>query len=118
MAINSAPRLKSPLIVFRGINTENVFDTKRNRHIPLLGYKGKHKGFMSTSLSRSVSKGFGYNKCCMFIILIKEGTKVLYLENISDKPDEQEILLPRNSVLSIVKFGNGTVYGIVQELNN
>jgi hypothetical protein len=108
-AFVNAPAIKNPIILYRGLNLPNI-KSSRGRNALLLGqYKGQYKGFLSTSLDEFSSKMFTFNSCCVFKIIIPPGTKCLFIESISDFNLEQEVLLPRNSIISISYFTDGTI---------
>lgn len=57
---------------------------------------------------------FTLNSCCLFKITVPIGSKCLFIESISDFNLEQEVLLPRNSIISVVSFSNGTINAELQ----
>jgi hypothetical protein len=108
-AFEHSPKLSEDIIVYRGLNMPFIKDTKRNTQLLLGQYKGKYKGFISTSLDKFSSEMFTFSntktpRCCIFKIIVPKGKKCLFLKSISDFEAEDEILLPRNSLISIVSF--------------
>lgn len=82
--MEGGPFVKQPLTLYRG-----------------MGYKHKHKdifqhkGLLSTSYDKEAAKRFAEKNCCLYVITITPGQyTILPLENISESPDEHEILLP------------------------
>lgn len=89
------PPLKKPLVVYRGV-TQFPFDQQRN--------------FISTSLNRKIAETFMNGDvdeenvgCCMLIITVQKGSRVIPLEEISMHPREEEVLLSGNGIFTIVK---------------
>jgi hypothetical protein len=107
-AFEHSPKLTEDIIVYRGLNMPFIKDTRRNTQLILGQYKGKYKGFISTSADKSSTEMFTYDnktpKCCIFKITVPKGKKCLFLRSISNFEAEEEILLPRDSVISIVSF--------------
>lgn len=83
----NAPALRSPLTVYRGVRFDKP-DFK----------KFKADSYHSTSLDRKVAMDFVGN-CCLLEITVVPGTKILVLDEISDHPNEKEILLNRKTEL-------------------
>lgn len=93
--IKKSPILENDLIVWRGtskyIKKNDVY---------------QYQGFVSTSILLRAPLKFMDEKCCLVKILLKKGTKCLFLQPLlSEKNrDEMEILLPRNTRLKIKKI--------------
>lgn len=90
-----APPLTNPIILYRGMN---------NR------FKLTRETYQSTSLSSEVARGFiKYGGCCMFVITVSPGCKVLPLKNISRFSHEEEVLLNRDGIylVTLRKEENG-----------
>jgi hypothetical protein len=81
----NVPPITSSIILYRGVTKKHPF--------------GVLPGFISTSYEISEALGFTNTneQCCVFIISIPIGAKVLPIENISLHKLESEILLPRSS---------------------
>jgi hypothetical protein len=69
---------------------------------PIIVYKGvsndkyeSDKSFISTSRNMKQTYEFTSGNCCVVVITVSPGSKVLYLEKISNFEDEQEVLLNR-----------------------
>ena len=80
----SVPAIEDEIIVYRGVTRKHDF--------------GILTGFVSTTYNYDTAISFADDKtqCCIFIITIPIGTKVLPVEDISMNPTEGEILLPRS----------------------
>lgn len=64
-----------------------------------MGYKSKgtfqHRGLLSTSYNKDSAKKFSEKDCCLYVITLTPGQyTILPLENISESPEEHEVLLP------------------------
>lgn len=66
--------------------------------IPLTLYRGVTKSditpdnaFISATYDESIAKGFTKGKCCIIVFNIPVGSKVLFIESISDSPEELEV---------------------------
>jgi len=93
-AFFTAPKTTEDVIVYRGVKTSynpNVLS-----------------GFFSTSLDYDVAMGHADDAkgCCMFVITIKKGSKVLPVWSISRHPTEKEVLINRNEVFHADKVEN------------
>jgi len=108
-AFKNVPPLKDDIILFRGLNLPNIQDKKRNTNIKLAGYKGSYKGFISTSLLIHNTKMFQNKTGCVLKINVRKKSRCLFIEFISNIPNEQEVLLERNSILSINSFSNNII---------
>lgn len=97
-AFSYAPQLDNDIILYRGLNMPVV------KKIPLFGLKGLYEGYMSTSSNISVSRMFNGNTNYILEIHVKKGQAPLFIELISNVPTEQEVLLPRNTILNITGF--------------
>jgi hypothetical protein len=74
------------ITVYRGVNSEN----------DLLSHS-----FISTSYDPMVSYGYVNGICCLMVITIPVGSKVLFLESVSKHRGENEILLSRKAKLKL-----------------
>jgi hypothetical protein len=83
--------IKEPLTLYRGVTIKDIkYD----------------KTFISTTYNEKIAKDFSTrSSCCIIIFSIPVGSKVIFLESISDSPDEQEVLLDRNAnfVITAIK---------------
>jgi hypothetical protein len=103
-AFDSAPPLTKDLVVYRGLHFHISENPSKNKMIMGNAYKGRYKGYLSTSLNRGVAYDFAKREdqdCIIMKTHIKKGTRVLFLHNHSVTRSEYEVLLPRNSVLEI-----------------
>ena len=120
IAFKNAPRTTIPITVYRGLMfpyikqtikglyPNNFFNGKHYiRTInTLFGYKAKYNGYISTTLDKHTAVTNFYspnNRSVILEIEIPIGSPVLYLGEISIH-EENEILLPRGSVLETVGF--------------
>ena len=87
--------LEYPLVVYRGVRKREYITTK---------------SYMSTSIEETTAITFARDNCCMLVITIPAGSKVLNLTELSVFTGEQEILLPRNSELYIVSENYNQTY--------
>jgi hypothetical protein len=88
------PPTDEEIIVYRGVTTKHSF--------------GVLAGFISTSYDYGTALSFADDKkqCCVFIIKVPPGAKVLPVEDLSVNPTEGEILLPRSGHFT----ATGTTY--------
>ena len=75
---------------------------------PIVAYKGikddkyeSDKSFISTSISEKEAYEFTSGNCCVIQLNISAGSKVLYIENVSEFGEEKEIILDRNGQILI-----------------
>lgn len=88
---DGAPHMNSTMTVYRGMKKEYKDDNDNQTT------------FISTSKNRKRAEEFMMVNCCLYIITLTPGNySILPLENVSEHPDEEEILLP-NGLLSIQK---------------
>lgn len=92
---DGAPTVKTPITVYRGM-------TKKYTN------QFKNQGFISASFNKDVVKTFYKgSSCCLYIITLTPGQYgILPLHNVSEIPDEQEVLLPPGSlsIQSIIPY--------------
>lgn len=101
-----APETKTPLTIYRGMKLDAIVNSRRYKtENVMMNYKGKYEGFVSCSLSYEVADNFTKGTCCVLEINIPVGTKLIYLESLTDSSEEYEVLIPRGSVLEIYGFG-------------
>ena len=80
--VKNAPPLEYNLIVYRGLSQE----FKTNSHF------NKTEQFNSATLDLKIARDFIKDTCCMLQISILKGSNVLYLNSISNYP-EQEVII-------------------------
>lgn len=88
------PPLEDDILVYRGVTVKHKF--------------GVLAGFISTSYNFATAITFAdkQKQCCIFIIRVPAGAKVLPVEDLSVTSNEGEILLPRSGYFE----AKGTVY--------
>lgn len=86
-AFEKSPPINDPLTVYRGIHADEY-------SLPLSGY-------LSTSLEKERALQFIGKRCCLLRITVSSGSQILPLEQLSDNPEEREILLPRFGELEV-----------------
>lgn len=90
------PETSHPIVVYRGV-TKHDF--------------GILTGYISTTYDYDTALSFAddKNQCCIFVISVPKGAKVLPVEDISVNPTEGEVLLPRsgNFVATRSSFAEG-----------
>jgi hypothetical protein len=109
--IINSPITENDMYVYRGtsdkyiIDSSNTFNTYNSNNIQAI-----HPSIMSTSISISTAKEFMYipnetnnnePKCCLKIIKVPKGSRVLFLSPISNYIHEVEILFASNSKFKI-----------------
>lgn len=116
--ILSAPKLKTNIYCYRGSSIHYV---KHNAADFCKGIKINPSDtsdyFLSSRLSSyslNFDKSFEYlmksdnvDKRCMYRTVISEGSKVLFIPQISDAPHELEILTPINSLIAYRQYESG-----------
>jgi hypothetical protein len=110
-ALDSAPPLTKDLVVYRGLHFHISENPTKNKIIMGNAYKGLYKGYLSTSINKEIAYEFGkreYQECIIMKIHIKKGTRVLFLNLHSATRNENEVLLPRNTVLEIYSIKKDT----------
>jgi hypothetical protein len=107
-SINAAPPLKHSLIVYRGMILTDPIQNRKTRtgHFRLFNYSGKYKGYTSTTLFEKITRLFQQDtdKGIIFEIHLPIGFKCLYIKPLSKFRYQEEVLLPRNTIISIKKF--------------
>lgn len=103
---SKAPKLKHNLTLFRGLDMPNIKDKRYKKPIPLHGLQGKYKGYMSGSTRPAIASNFVRNDCCLLEVKIPKNTSVIYMSPISQFSFENEVLLPRNSIINITGYGD------------
>lgn len=83
MAFQNTPRLMHPITLYRGVHDIPI---STHLHAP---------GVSSCTYDILVARSFAKPSCCILEILLSPGNfSVLPLEEVSNKPEEKEILLP------------------------
>ena len=101
--IKNAPRVEKIMKVYRGTHDDYFLKSNlKNKNYYL------NDGFISTSLSRVVAENVKQNQlefseCCILVITLLPGSHVLPLFSVSQYPNEQEILLGKETVYLIRK---------------
>jgi hypothetical protein len=87
-SFESAPPLQEPIVVYKGIDTDNVYSDD---------------AFVSTSSEYNVAAtSFSDKKeCCVIQITVSPGSLVLPLMSVSREPEENEVLLDRGGTLLV-----------------
>lgn len=100
----AASPLEDEQVVYRGVSKHYADEVERR-----MAYAGDtlaDKGFVSTSLSKLVALRFiGYEAGGLLMkIRIPKGSRALLLAPYSPLPDEEEYLLPRDTVLKLISY--------------
>lgn len=99
--INNSPPLDYDLIVYRGIN--NDYFSQQNKYF----YNNR---FISTTyLLHEAFKFMGSYGCCIVQIYLPKGTRCIFMPILSVYPEENEILLSKDSVFKILKKNMNSV---------
>jgi hypothetical protein len=96
--------LQEDQIVYRGV--DKAYAAELERRLASAGDSLIDKAFLSTSRSKVVARGFiGYEEGGLLMkIRVPQGRRALYLAPYSSEPDEQEYLLPRDTVLKLIGY--------------
>lgn len=114
--------IEKSITVLRGID---LFDTDRARDYGFstegqpteedISSGSMDGGFISTTTSIAMAKSFTYHSsCCMLVINVPIGSRVLSLARISDFKHEAEVLLYRDGRIRVVDPEAVVMYGDVQ----
>ena len=98
LAFSLISPFKKNIIVFRGINSNNFFVKNNSERLFL-----KDKGFVSTATDLIIPSVFTGDECCLLVIVIPKGSRVLRINNFIASTDEREVLLPRNGKFIEIK---------------
>jgi len=91
---NEANRSSKPFIVYRGMDTQYIFD--ENDQVTISAY-------LSTTYDLDTTAYFtDMKKCCVYRIVVPDKVPYVKMENITEVENEFEILLPRNCTLKLV----------------
>jgi hypothetical protein len=100
-------RTQKDTTLYRGIDNATLLDSME------VGSTITDKGFVSTTYSQDVAKGFSQDEeemtdtGAVITIRVPKGRPAIDMQNISEAGDEEEVLLPRNSKFKVVsKKGN------------
>jgi hypothetical protein len=84
----NSPSLSETITLYRGMNRDSL----------------STQTYQSTSIDKDVALSFiGDADCCLYIISVSPGCKILPLFNISKHPGEKEILLDRDCIFVVTK---------------
>jgi len=101
-AFAGVPNIDRPLQLYRSIDK-------------YFAVNYKSQGFVSASLKKSEAlsntSDIDSKLCCVLEITVPAGAKVLPVAEISEHPDEQEVLLPRNGTLQFISETTSRVEG-------
>ena len=110
IAFKNAPRTTTQITVYRGLIFPYIKQTIKGIEVRstnyLFGYNAKYNGYISTTLDKHIAETYFYspnNRSVILEIEIPIGSPVLYIGKNSEH-EENEILLPRGSVLETVGF--------------
>ena len=92
-AFDFAPKVKTPFKVYRGTTDRSGNESP---------YLGLSKGYTSTSLQDDGVLGFIGKTCCLYEMTLDVDVPYLYLFEISRIKGENEILLPRNIITTLI----------------
>ena len=95
--LNNAPKLEFNMMLFRGLDSDYVYTYKEKTGNIYLD----NREFKSASIDYTVANKFSYPKqplgdetsCCVLRIFVPKGTRVLYINGVSNAPGEHEVLL-------------------------
>ncbi len=98
--INKAPKTKEKMTLYRGTLDPYFKNNKGEWISPIV---------VSTSLREELAREFmdKVKRCCLKIINIPKGTRMLYVEPLTVIEEEQEVLLPSGSKFSVKEIGLG-----------
>lgn len=81
MMIQQVEPILSPVLLYRGVSQQS--------------YAKSDGAFISASYDETIANRFGKRHCCTLVFNIPAGSKILFIESISDHPDEKEVLIDR-----------------------
>jgi hypothetical protein len=94
--LKNAPPLRQPMTLYRGSST-NYIDKE------LHGKPFVHSGYISASVDNNVASRFRGSNCCLMVLTLLPGTRVLPMSGISRFNNEHEFLINTDSKLLIQK---------------
>ena len=83
-AFDLIPPTTETIVVFKGKKSNIIYSDK---------------AFVSTTLDYDQTKKFSGKNCCVLCITVSPGSKVIPLVSISEKPEEDEVLLDKEGIL-------------------
>ena len=99
--ISKAPMLKHPMTLFRG--TKDLYFNKKQPNKPFI-----HNGYMSASIDFNVSLNPPFtstdnqgNQCCLMVINVLPGTRMIPMTGLSQVNSEKEFLFNTNSKIMV-----------------
>lgn len=99
--ISKAPMLKQRMTLFRG--TKDLYFNKKEPNKPFI-----HNGYMSATIDFNVSLNPAFsktdsqgNQCCLMVINVLPGTRMIPLTGLSQVNSEKEFLLNTNSKIMV-----------------
>lgn len=95
-AFKNVPLTTESITVYKGKKSENLYNID--------------SAFISTSINIKGTKDFRGNSCCLMVITVPPGSKILPIKKLSDAKYEDEILLDRNGKLVLTAQKPPTVY--------
>lgn len=87
-------RIKFPITLYRGIGEE--------------GHAQTDNAFISATYSLEASRNFSDSDCCICVINVSTGSKVLFLENIAQNRNEREVLIDRGGTFAVTAVNRQT----------
>lgn len=75
------------ITLYRGIKSE--------------GQTKADKAFISTSYDEESALQFAGQSCCLVVFTVPPGSKVLFVESVSEHPEEREVLIDRHGSFSV-----------------
>ncbi len=93
--IKNSPPTKKEMVVFRGAKDKYFYSDKSNT-------KFINTTFMSTSFNLNKAFDFVKGECCLKKIILKKGTRCMFMESITQVENELEILLGLNNEFRII----------------
>jgi len=100
--IRNAPKSPSSCILFRGISPD--LQTQFQDQEQQKKKQFSNKGIVSTSLSYEVAKDFVEGQsCCLLVILVPKGSRMLQVLDQSAWSEEKEVLLPHGNEFVVMK---------------
>jgi len=101
--IKQSPPIKSTMVVFRGA-TSKYYKTDSNQYV--------NNTFMSTSFDYKIPLNFVDYDCCLKKIILKPGSRALFVESLTQSRGEHEILLGLNNKFNIIEDSTKHYYNL------
>jgi arsenate reductase-like glutaredoxin family protein len=83
--------LDEPLTLYRGIDNERYVDDI---------------AFISTTYDMDVATTYSGDECCIIVLNVPVGAKVLFVESISQNKDDKEVMLNRGGSFSVTRVAS------------